>query len=244
VTVDLFKYLLGAAYLLSLLFLVREAVRLKNGPDIPSRRRQARQRILLLVSIALLVLVPIGENAIFGPFPSRLPVDAPLYWPMYFVAMPFLIISAANFAVTLALLVAFVAGRLGEEEAGQRAPFAERIARPGSIAILACITGAILALKWTLDPAPHFVNPHFVSSRYEWPSGCVVRRYIEDEGIPGACADPKYYIGDGYKYGFPQQGRGRATYYRVNNDAVDIGCEVFRDRCVANFIVKDVFVSK
>lgn len=114
---------------------------------------------------------------------------------------------------------------------------------PTAIAVLALLTIAIVAAKLTFAPDPAFVNPRIASAPFAWPPGCPQKTYFEDEAIPQACAARDNYFGNGYRYGFPQQGKGVAEYYRVGDDAIDIGCSLLStDDCRANFIVRHVFV--
>ena len=70
---------------------------------------------------------------------------------------------------------------------------------------------------------------------YQWPAGCNTNVYygtfedgeIQFHGrdlIARSCADPQYYLGNGSEYGWVRPSRGRASYYRVGNEAVDIQC--------------------
>jgi hypothetical protein len=68
---------------------------------------------------------------------------------------------------------------------------------------------------------PSFVNPKIQAEEYVWPMGCEAKTYELTDQISKKCMQEKYYIGEGWEYGWPRGGKSRPAYYRVGNDALD-----------------------
>ena len=86
---------------------------------------------------------------------------------------------------------------------------------------------------------------------YQWPAGCDQNDYhgsyedgkLQSHGrnlIARSCADPKYHLGNGSEYGWVRPSRGRASYYRVGNDAIDVQCRD-DDQCEVRSIYRNIF---
>ena len=95
-------------------------------------------------------------------------------------------------------------------------------------------------------------NEKALEKPYTWPVGCPKLDYRRYESlhhislieVNKACADPKYYIGDGKRYGFLQPRVDRAHYFRLGNDAVMIRCVkkvLRREICILSITIDDEF---
>ena len=87
-----------------------------------------------------------------------------------------------------------------------------------------------------------FVNPQIKAEPYVWPQGCAKREYNELDKIDKECLADNYYIGDGEQWGWPRSSK-RSNYYRLENDAMDMGCNMITQNCYASHIVKKVFIT-
>jgi hypothetical protein len=132
-------------------------------------------------------------------------------------------------------------GRVSDEFDDEDQKARIRVPRVWVLAIVT-VVGFIFMMKTAPVRAP-FVNPKITAEPYVWPEGCQRREYKELDIIDRKCIQDKYYIGSGENWGWPKSSK-RASYYRVGNDAFDMGCSVFSNECHVTSIVKNTFVER
>ena len=110
------------------------------------------------------------------------------------------------------------------------------------------LTAALaMALGIVIRMAPErrpFVNPRIEALAYVWPGGCERKKYRSLDKINRECLEPKYYIGDGQKWGWYRTSKW-PYYYRVQNDSVfitDVAFnEISADKVTVYRVIDDVF---
>ena len=113
---------------------------------------------------------------------------------------------------------------------------------------LAAVLFLLFAVAIRMAPSKRpFADPKIEAPAYVWPAGCAKKKYRVLSKIDKSCLDPKYYIGDGRKFGWKRISQ-KPYYYRVGNDAVmvtdiAIGEDLSQNLTVYE-VIDDVFAQK
>jgi len=107
---------------------------------------------------------------------------------------------------------------------------------------LAPLAIGVFILSYVNRPmAVTFVQPHIKAAVFVWPSGCLAKKYQKTDRIARACRQHQNLF-NGEPYGFNYVGGGsRSAYFRVGNDAFQIGCRIDQDDCTIGYKYDDVF---
>ena len=104
----------------------------------------------------------------------------------------------------------------------------------------------ILGIAALLLAVPHvsYRNPKLAGSRFEWPAACQQRRYRTGDLLSRQClsALPRISKNITEANGFDSGSRGRASFYRLGNDAAAISCFPGTNKCHVRNIHRNVFL--
>ena len=107
------------------------------------------------------------------------------------------------------------------------------------LAFLAGIVGV-------LTPSKRYDGASIASGPFPWPKDCPSRDYRSGDRLPKACFDRFQRISHDWivAHGLKLDGsrRGKTTYYRLGNDAVDPLCVVWEKSCTIMAIYPGLFV--
>jgi len=107
------------------------------------------------------------------------------------------------------------------------------------VAFLAGLVGA-------LTPAERYDGSRIAGGSFPWPEGCQPRDYRSSNRLPKACFDRfqkisyDWIVAHGLK--LDSRRRGKTTYYRLGNDAVNPLCAAWEESCTIKVSYTALFV--
>ena len=104
----------------------------------------------------------------------------------------------------------------------------------------------ILGIAALILAVPHvpYRNPKLAASQFEWSAACQQRPYRTGDFLTRKClsALPRISRSIAEANGFDDGGRGRASFYRLGNDAAAISCFPGTNKCHVRNVHRNVFV--
>ena len=113
------------------------------------------------------------------------------------------------------------------------------------IKALAVFAIAIAVVRLVSSPS-NYDGSKIAAGTFPWPDGCQPRRYERGVRLPKPCFDRFQKLSHSWikSHGLKldRNGRGKTTYHRIGNDAVDGMCVAWENSCTIQMLYPDMFV--